>query len=240
MKFYDCATAPSPRRVRIFLAEKGVTIPTVQVDLRNGEQFTESFHAINPDCTVPVLQLDDGSIITDMVAICAYIEELHPEPALVGATPEARAAVMSLTRQIERDGFSPRWTAFRNWTRGLKGRALPGRTTMSRSRSSPSAAARASRTSCAIRMRGLPAASLSRAAAIASRTSPRWCVVDFAGWAKLAVPGGVRQSAPLVCGCVGKAERESLDAALRQISWPCPSPQLRCIPRVRRETTLQS
>ena len=91
--------------MRIFLAEKGVTIPTVQVDLRNGEQFTESFHAINPDCTVPVLQLDDGSIITDIVTICAYIEELHPEPALVGATPEARAAVMSLTRQIERDGL---------------------------------------------------------------------------------------------------------------------------------------
>ena len=80
MKFYDCATAPSPRRVRIFLAEKGVSIPTVQVDLRNGGQFTDAFRAINPDCTVPVLQLDDGSIITDIVTICAYIEELHPAP----------------------------------------------------------------------------------------------------------------------------------------------------------------
>src|SRR5215469_3442577 len=55
MKFYDCATAPSPRRVRIFLAEKGLTVPTVQVDLRNGEQFTPAFRALNPDCTVPVL-----------------------------------------------------------------------------------------------------------------------------------------------------------------------------------------
>jgi Glutathione S-transferase, N-terminal domain len=56
MKFYDCATAPSPRRVRIFLAEKGLSIPTVQIDLRNGEQFTPAFRAINPDCTVPVLK----------------------------------------------------------------------------------------------------------------------------------------------------------------------------------------
>ena len=55
MKFYDCATAPSPRRVRIFLAEKGISIETVQVDLRNGEQFTDAFRAINPDCTVPAL-----------------------------------------------------------------------------------------------------------------------------------------------------------------------------------------
>ena len=55
MKFYDCVTAPSPRRVRIFLAEKGLTVPTVQVDLRNGEQFTPAFRALNPDCMVPVL-----------------------------------------------------------------------------------------------------------------------------------------------------------------------------------------
>ena len=72
MKFYDCATAPSPRRVRIFLAEKGISLPTVQVDLRNGEQFTDAFRAINPDCTVPALQLDDGTVIADAVAICGY------------------------------------------------------------------------------------------------------------------------------------------------------------------------
>src|SRR5437868_12132184 len=98
MKFYDCATAPSPRRVRIFAAEKGITLPTVQVDLRNGEQFSDAFRAINPDCTVPALQLDDGTVVTDIITICAYIEELHPEPALIGSTPEERAVVMSLTR----------------------------------------------------------------------------------------------------------------------------------------------
>jgi glutathione S-transferase len=74
MKFYDCSTAPSPRRVRIFLAEKGITVPTVQVDLRNGEQFTPSFRALNPACTVPVLELDGGAVIADVVAICRYVE----------------------------------------------------------------------------------------------------------------------------------------------------------------------
>jgi glutathione S-transferase len=126
MKFYDCATAPSPRRVRIFLAEKGIGIETVQVNLRNGEQFTPAFRAINPDCTVPALALDDGTVIADAVAICGYIEELHPDPPLIGSTPQERAAVTALNRQIERDGFFAAMDAFRNAAKGLKGRALPG------------------------------------------------------------------------------------------------------------------
>src|SRR4051812_17567192 len=126
MKFYDCATAPSPRRVRIFLAEKGVAIDTIQVDLRNGEQFTPAFRAINPDCTVPALALDDGTVLADAVAICGYIEELHPDPPLIGKTAQERAVVTALNRQIERDGFVAAMDAFRNAAKGLKGRALPG------------------------------------------------------------------------------------------------------------------
>jgi glutathione S-transferase len=112
--------------VRIFLAEKGLTLPTVQVDLRNGEQFTPAFRAINPDCTVPVLELDDGTRIADAIAICGYLEEFHPEPPLIGATPHERAVVTALNRGIERDGFYAAMDAFRNTTKGFKSRALPG------------------------------------------------------------------------------------------------------------------
>ena len=126
MKLYDCTTAPSPRRVRIFLAEKGVSVPIVQVDLRNGEQFTPAFRAINADCTVPVLVLDDGTAIADIIAICRYFEELHPDPCLMGRTPEEKAVIESWQRRIERDGFYAVMEAFRNSTPGLKGRALPG------------------------------------------------------------------------------------------------------------------
>ena len=126
MKFYDCTTAPSPRRVRIFAAEKGISLPTVQVDLRNNEQFMPAFRAINPDCTVPALVLDDGTVIADAVAICGYLEEIHPEPPLIGTTPQERAVVTALNRQIERDGFFAAMDALRNTAKGLKGRALPG------------------------------------------------------------------------------------------------------------------
>ena len=126
MKFYDCTTAPSPRRVRIFLAEKGITVPTVQVDLRNNEQLTPEFRAINPDATVPSLELDDGTRINDAVGICVYFEALHPRPALMGETTEEKALVASWQRQVERNGFYAVMEAFRNATPGLKGRALPG------------------------------------------------------------------------------------------------------------------
>ena len=76
MKFYDCVTAPSPRRVRIFLAEKGIELETIQVDLANGEQFSEEFKAINPLGEVPLLALDDGTTISQVDAICGYLEEL--------------------------------------------------------------------------------------------------------------------------------------------------------------------
>jgi glutathione S-transferase len=126
MKLYDCATAPSPRRVRIFLAEKGMTLPIVQIDLRNGEQFTPAFRAINPDCTVPVLALDDGTHITDAIGICIYLETLHSEPPLLGWDAWSKAMIAAAQRSAERDGFYAVMEALRNATPGLKGRALPG------------------------------------------------------------------------------------------------------------------
>ena len=126
MKLYDCTTAPSPRRVRVFLAEKGISVPTVQVDLRSGEQFTPAFRAINPDCTVPVLALDHGTMITDILAICRYFEELYPDPPLMGRSAEERAVIASWLRRIEWDGFYVAMDVFRNSTPGFKGRAIPG------------------------------------------------------------------------------------------------------------------
>jgi glutathione S-transferase len=126
MKFYDCNTAPSPRRVRIFLAEKGISVPTVQVDLRNSEQLTPAFRAINPDATVPALELDDGTRINDAIGICVYFEALQPEPPLFGADPREKALVTAWQREVERNGFYAVMEAFRNSTPGLKGRALPG------------------------------------------------------------------------------------------------------------------
>jgi len=74
MKFYDCATAPSPRRVRIFLAEKGIMVPTVQVNLREGEHLAPAFRKLNPECTVPVLELDNNAVSNDASAMCTYVE----------------------------------------------------------------------------------------------------------------------------------------------------------------------
>ena len=126
MKFYDCATAPSPRRVRIFLAEKSIAVPTVQVDLRGGEHLGDAFRAINPDMTVPVLELDNGRRIADIVGICRYFEETHPSPPLMGTDAEDKAVVETWQRWCEREGFYAVMDAFRNATPGLKDRALPG------------------------------------------------------------------------------------------------------------------
>jgi glutathione S-transferase len=126
MKLYDYAPAPNPRRVRIFLAEKGIAVPTIQVDLRADEQFSPEFRAINPDCTVPVLELDDGTRISDVMAICVYFEALQPAPALMGTNALDRAIVTAWQRIVERDGFFAVAEALRNSSPAFKGRALPG------------------------------------------------------------------------------------------------------------------
>ena len=126
MKFYDFAPAPSPRRVRIFLAEKGVSLPTVQVDLRKGEHMTDAFRALNPWCTVPVLELDDGTAISEAIAVCQYLEAAYPEPPLMGSTPEEKGVIAMWEHRAEVDGFLAAAEALRNSTPGMRGRALPG------------------------------------------------------------------------------------------------------------------
>jgi glutathione S-transferase len=126
MKLYDCTTAPSPRRVRIFAAEKGLTLELVQVDLKGGEQFSAAFKAINPDCVVPVLELDDGSHLTEIIAICDYLEAVQPEPALFGSDAAGRAAALLWNAKVEQQGLAAAADAFRNVTKGLGGHAVTG------------------------------------------------------------------------------------------------------------------
>jgi glutathione S-transferase len=108
------------------MAEKGIEIDTVEVDLAGGEQFSEAYRAINPDCVVPALQLDDGSCLSEVVAICQYLEELHPEPALFGNTPEERARVLMWNAKVEQQGLLAVMEALRNFSKGFKGRAIAG------------------------------------------------------------------------------------------------------------------
>jgi glutathione S-transferase len=126
MKLYDFALAPNPRRVRMFLAEKSVEIPLVQVNTREREQFEESFKAKNPLCTVPVLELDDGTCISESVAICRYIEELHPEPPLMGTDAKDKAIVEMWNRNVEFNGYVPASEAVRNGLPMFEDRGIAG------------------------------------------------------------------------------------------------------------------
>ena len=126
MKFYDCQSAPSPRRVRVFIAEKGLEIPTVQVDLRGGDHLKPEFRMINPHCTVPVLELDDGTRLVSTAAIWRYLEETHPEPPLMGRSPKEKALIADTQWRIESEGFAAVGEALRNSAPGMKDRALTG------------------------------------------------------------------------------------------------------------------
>jgi len=126
MKLYDCTTAPSPQRVRIFLAEKGIDIPLVQVNLRDGEQLGDAFRKINPECTVPVLELDDGTRISEIFAICQYLENQYPEPALMGQNAVEQAIVSMWNSKIEQHGLAALAETLRNRAKGMQDRALPG------------------------------------------------------------------------------------------------------------------
>ncbi|HIM70513.1 MAG TPA: glutathione S-transferase family protein [Gammaproteobacteria bacterium] len=126
MKFYDCKTAPSPRRARIFIAEKNIPVEHIEVDLRNAEQMSDAFRAINPYCTVPVLELDDGTHLTTTAGIWQYLEAAYPEPALMGKTAEQKGIIADLQWRIETGGFMAMSEYLRNSAPAMKGRALTG------------------------------------------------------------------------------------------------------------------
>lgn len=126
MKYYDFALAPNPRRVTMFMLEKGITVETVEVNIRNGEHFSPAFLALNPRATVPVLELDDGTALTETMAICRYLEAVQPMPRLFGSTPLDIALIEMWSRRAEIDGFLPAADALRNGLERFANRAVPG------------------------------------------------------------------------------------------------------------------
>src|SRR5712671_740825 len=126
MKLHHSVSSPNSRRVRILLAEKGLSIPLVAVDLGKGEQHSDRYRAINPRRVVPTLVLEDGTAIGEVPAICRYIEEAHPTPPLLGETAKEKALISMWERRAELEGFAAVMEAIRNAAPGLKGRAIAG------------------------------------------------------------------------------------------------------------------
>lgn len=126
MKLYDFSLAPNPRRVRIFLAEKGIDVPKVEVNTRERQQFSDWFRQVNPYCVIPVLELDDGTRIAESVAICRYFEEIQPQPPLMGRDAKDRAIVEMWNRRAEFGGWVPAGEALRNALPMFADRAIAG------------------------------------------------------------------------------------------------------------------
>lgn len=126
MKLFDAAWAPSPRRVRIFLAEKGIAVDRVEVDLKGGEHLGPDYACINPQRQTPALLLDDGTLIDDSLGICRYFEALRPDPPLFGRTPVEIGLVESWLRRIEHDCFQAVAATIRNKLSAFAGRAVSG------------------------------------------------------------------------------------------------------------------
>lgn len=118
MKLYD-SVGPNPRVVRIFMAEKGISLPSETVDLRAGDNRKEPHLKRNPHGQMPALELDDGSYVSEIVPICEYLEEKHPSPPLIGSTPEERAECRMWTRRLDLNICEPLAGGFR-FAEGLK------------------------------------------------------------------------------------------------------------------------
>lgn len=126
IKFYDCKTAPSPRIVRIFLAEKGIELPTILVNLKEKEQLNSEFKSINPQCEVPALKLEDGTLLTESSAICRFLERECPNPPLFGNNGKEDGIISMWARQIEIRGFQAIAEALRNSNPRFEDRAITG------------------------------------------------------------------------------------------------------------------
>ncbi len=125
MKLYDSKVAPNPRRTRIFLAEKGITLPTEQVDMMKMQHKTPEYTAINPLQRMPALVLDDGTVITELIAICRYFEMLQPNPPMFGVGPREAAIVEMWNWRAEINFFSNVAAVFRHTHPAMKELEVP-------------------------------------------------------------------------------------------------------------------
>jgi glutathione S-transferase len=126
MKLYTYDPAPNPQRLTYFLAHKGIEIETVQIDMMGNEQLSDEYQAVNPLGTLPALILDDGTVLTEVIGICAYLEALHPEKPLLGTTPLEKAQVLSWDHKLFNSLMMAVAEALRNGTQAFENRALPG------------------------------------------------------------------------------------------------------------------
>ena len=126
MIFYDCSTAPNPRRARMFLAEKGLSPETHDISIAKGEQLDAAFLAVNPRATIPVLVTDAGTVLTENLGIAAYLEAAHPEPPLMGRTADEKGLVLMWNAIVEQQGGAPVAEALRNTHPAFENRAIPG------------------------------------------------------------------------------------------------------------------
>jgi glutathione S-transferase len=126
MRLFDYNRAPNPRRARIIMAEKNIEIELVPINLMRREQLKPEFMSINPHGTLPVLETDDGTYLTETVGICCYLEELYPEPALMGRGALEKALVLNWNNIVEQTGFISIAEMLRNWSPGFRNRVFPG------------------------------------------------------------------------------------------------------------------
>ncbi|MGR3760345.1 glutathione S-transferase family protein [Roseobacteraceae bacterium NS-SX3] len=126
MIFYDCSTAPNPRRARMFIAEKGLAPETREISIAEGEQLDADFRAVNPRATIPVLVTDEGTVLTENLGIAAYLEAAFPEPPLMGRTPDEKGLVLMWNAIAEQQGGLPIAEALRNTHPAFEDRAIPG------------------------------------------------------------------------------------------------------------------
>lgn len=126
MKLYTYDPAPNPKRLALFMQHKGIEIESHQIDMMAGEQLGDDYRAINPEATVPALVLDDGTVLTEVVGICTYLEELYPEKPLLGTSALEKALVISWDHKLFLGLMMSIASMLRNRSEAFRDRALPG------------------------------------------------------------------------------------------------------------------